>query len=371
MKTGRPPTNEFLPRICFLDESRCSGCQRCQHTFYCDAFLDRVDGGVLPPLFDNRNCSGCGLCVQVCDSGALHLYHPEEMLVMVSASRERREILRGLRISFLIYHPEQDLECFVQKELRRLAAVLAELPDSRRLQQLLEEIWEIRLQDRFVLGHGKTGLYPDLRQERRSGCLATANRLLEIQATLEHNGAGCCRLLLDRAAVWSQLIWSDPGQVLWDSLILLLQTFLEEEDDSGWTRREDIPVGKLDPDGLKPGKCYRISSYVVLLRQGKLLLADWVPGRVEFTFSGRIFANPDEVRAYNEQGMGRGRLAGLDLRSCGSFLVEDFHAIGNEDLFAMAGLPWQGIGELLENNSEALKVYRQVSRAIPARDGAR
>lgn len=378
MKIERPDNNTFKPRICYLNPGRCIACGICQHTYYCDSFLDRVNVGKLPPVLDNRNCSGCGLCAQVCKQGALHLYHPEEMVVLISASPERLELLQSKKIPFLAFDPEQDIERFPQLKLREIRDDLEKI-NPGKLKADIERIWELRLKDKFILRHGAEALYPDKREERQDECKATAYNLV---AKIAKNGplAGC-KLVLARAAIWSQLIWSDPGQVLWGSFILLLQTFLEKKQGDEWMIQGNIPNKELDPRQLEKRGLYRISSYVILLHRGKLVLSAWIPSHDKttaggFYFAERIFENSAEVAAYNQQEIGKDRLAGLDIRSCGSFLIEDFKDTADEDREAMAGLPWDKICELLnkrdgsgsEDISEVKEVLRGVRNAIVNRE---
>jgi len=378
MKIERPDTNVFKPRICYLNPGKCIACGICQRTYYCDSFLDRVNVRKLPPVLDNRNCSGCGLCVQVCKEGALHLYHPEEMVVLISASPERRELLQSQEIPFLAFDPEQDIDRFPQLELREIRDNLEKI-DPEKLKDDIEKIWKLRLKDKFILRHGAEALYPDKREECQDECKATAYNLVD---KIDKNGSlAGCKLVLARAAVWSQLIWSDPGQVLWGSFILLLQTFLEKKQGNEWIIQDGIPNGELDPDRLESGGLYRVSSYVILLHRGKLALAAWIPSHNKttaggFNFAERIFENSAEVAAYNRQEIGKNRLAGLDIRSCGSFLIKDFKDTADEDRDAMAGLPWVKICEFLDNRdgsdseyiSEVKKVLCGVRNAIKNRE---
>lgn len=75
---------EFAARLVTVDRSRCVACGFCSDVYYCDAFFDRTRFNRAPAL-DARNCSGCGLCVQQCPRGALHLRSPEEFVMIVRA----------------------------------------------------------------------------------------------------------------------------------------------------------------------------------------------------------------------------------------------------------------------------------------------
>lgn len=343
----QPKETIFKPRICFFDRKNCSACGKCQKTYYCDSFLDRVNTVGLPPLMDTRNCTGCGLCVQVCDKGALHLYHPNEFIILISSSEERQELLQSLEIPFLPYDPVNDLRRFSQSGLQRLSVCVGDDSASlnTQLQAAVTEIWNIRLKDPFILGDNKSDYYKDDREGRRRDCESVSADLIgKLQKKPNLHG----KRALTRAVIWSQLIWSDPGQVLWDSFLLAVQTYLEsKKSDDVWEVVETADLHELQPSRFQKGQEYRISSYIVLLRQGAILLAQTLPS-ASFQFADEIFMDSSTlVAAYNAQEMGKNRLAGLDIRSCGHFLVKDFDKKKNADRLAMAGLPWPQICELL------------------------
>ena len=73
---------ELARRIAFCIHELCNGCGKCSRTFYCDTFMDRR-GLDLPPIMDARNCTGCGLCAQTCPSGAIQLFKPEHVAVLL------------------------------------------------------------------------------------------------------------------------------------------------------------------------------------------------------------------------------------------------------------------------------------------------
>jgi len=362
----RPDVNYFKPRICFFDRKNCSACGKCQKTYYCDSFLDRVNITGLPPQMDTRNCTGCGLCVQVCETGALHLYHPSEFTVLISSSEERQELLRSLDIPFLAYDPEKDLCRFSQPDLQMLYVDVGQEIDlvCENLKKAVDTIWSNRLADQFILGDNKSEDYKDCRKDRQKECERVSDELInELRTTQNSYG----KLSLARAVIWSQLIWSDPGQVLWDSFLLTAQTYLEsEKTDGSWE-----VVNLADTQGLRPNcfhrrRKYRISSYVVLLRQGSKLLSQALSS-TSFHFSDVIFDSRSIVDAYNAQDMGRNRMAGLDTRSCGHFLIKEFKEIKESDRLAMAGLPWSQICELLKKGEHA-EYFKNMRTAMMKRN---
>jgi len=308
----------FLPRFSFLNVHQCQACGNCSQTFYCDTFIDRVNTN-LPPLMDSRYCSGCGLCVQVCSSGALQLYPPENFLVLLSSSRERKEILDSLHIPYLQYHPEKDLDKFPSWVSKNIPLSL----------ETLEAFWDKRIQeDKFMLHQDEPALYPEKREERTTQCVETAKKLLEMadQVPYEYQ-----KKAIQRIAQWSQLIWSDPGQVLWDSFLLSIQSVIMT--DTGQIVEESL----LD---ATQGGTFTISTRVVLLRQGQILLNQEIKST---PFKLNIDGEP--LKQYVASGFGSNRAAGLDVRACGNGLVHhaDDSLLGPEDKIELAGLPWEKI----------------------------
>ena len=342
----------ILPRISFIETMKCMACGRCQKTFYCDSFLDRLHLE-LPPLMDSRNCSGCGLCVQVCKTGALQLYEPSEMLVLLSTSEEPHEILRQLNIPFLAYHPVNDISNFgVLQSMDGFNGIADSLRDDKTIEgealcNFVNILWSQRLgqgeekKDEYLLGKGKEKTYPDERENRQDVCIETAGELIE---KYNNTSEAAHKTALIRAIIWSQLIWSDPGQVLWDSFILTAQTFLEKD---GVFLSVSIS-DNIDFTELKD-KTLRISSYVVLLRQGKALLAEKLEGKVFY-----LKKNKDaDWKKYNEMKFGKGRLAGIDARACGHFLIDNFSAeFAEVDRQAMTGLPWEAISQKIADKDD-------------------
>ena len=116
--SNRPSIGENLsPRIAFCLHELCNGCGKCSRSFYCDTFLDRR-GHDLPPVMDARNCTGCGLCAQICPNGAIQLFRPEDMVMLIAEGKDilltwhRR--LDACEIPHLCYMAE-DIRGLVQK----------------------------------------------------------------------------------------------------------------------------------------------------------------------------------------------------------------------------------------------------------------
>lgn len=90
-KTDNRPLDNCVqiinPRIAFCLHELCNGCGKCSRTFYCDTFMDRR-GLDLPPMMDSRNCTGCGLCAQTCPRGAIQLFDPKHVAVLIGKDRE-------------------------------------------------------------------------------------------------------------------------------------------------------------------------------------------------------------------------------------------------------------------------------------------
>lgn len=88
-KIGKVETN-LKPRRILWEQGKCCRCMRCLKTFYCDAFTNKyllyyrgksvkINGTqsfYIPSRFyphvERKYCTGCGLCIQMCPTGALH-----------------------------------------------------------------------------------------------------------------------------------------------------------------------------------------------------------------------------------------------------------------------------------------------------------
>lgn len=340
----KPVIDGIEPRISYCNISQCIRCGKCQSSHYCDSFLDRSSSKqVLVPVMDSRNCTGCGLCVQLCEKGALQLYKPEEMLVLISSSQERKAILQFEGIPFLAYDPICDLDRFSEHfpKLVKKAKNACDvgLIDTDKFNELIINLTAHRLEEKFILGHKREQLYPDkrIKEEARFKEWQKAHQsllgvLTHKDASLDKHGSAIENRTIYRAIIWSLLIWSDPGQVLWDSHILALQTVLKTEN-----KIMDAESCNTIIDYKKfKDKKIQISTYAVLMRQGRTIFHGWIDSDA---FQLADISEKD-WRQYCAKGIGNGRLAGLDTRTCGDFLIKEYKAIKPEDRQAMAGMPW-------------------------------
>lgn len=328
----RDDCEAFTPRFSYLEVKRCQACGRCMSSFYCDTFIDRANTN-LPPWMDNRYCSGCGLCVQICPSGALQLYRPDEFLVLISSSSERKEILDAQNIPNLQYIPERDLENFPYWIHDEFIVRF----NSTEPKKNLERFWKNRLEkDTFMLNDGKKldikgkTPYPEKRDERKKSCIDTAMKLLS--SITNNKDDGYAGLSVNRAVCWSQLIWSDPGQVLWDSFLLTVQSVIETND--GAIVPSDVTIASLRE------KAFCIKSRIILLRRGSILInEDMESQQYQLAASGK------KISKYIESCFGKGRAAGLDIRACGDDFVQHLNGgtLSGDDKMELAGLPWKKI----------------------------
>lgn len=94
----------------------CCRCMQCLRTYYCDAFVNKYllfyinktvclngENNYIPsqffPKINPAYCSGCGLCIQICPTGAL-FFNPVGIL-LVSASPRRLNLMKKLTDNFL------------------------------------------------------------------------------------------------------------------------------------------------------------------------------------------------------------------------------------------------------------------------------
>ncbi len=199
LKTKPPATNEIRPRFAWLDQTRCRACGSCSRTFYCDAFLDRKHEGLLP-VFEPRHCTGCGLCTQICPHGALHLYEPSEYLMVVSHPPESKNYLTARGIPHMYFDATDDLAGIFPDKLSTMECLLKE-----------------RLKNVHALGQGAGRQYTDDRER----LLKEADKRF-IEGNPEGEQA--------RALIWSLLLWSDPGHVLWESPIVTIRASGQKAD---------------------------------------------------------------------------------------------------------------------------------------------
>lgn len=350
----------FTPRFSYLEVKRCQACGRCMSSFYCDTFIDRANTN-LPPRMDSRYCSGCGLCVQICSSGALQLYRPDEFLVLISSSSERKEILDIQNIPNLQYIPERDIENFPYWIHDEFIVRFNSTIDKKTL----DDFWKNRLsKDSFMLkdenkldNKGKT-LYPDERDERKKSCIDTAVKLL---SSITNNKDEYARIAVKRAVYWSQLIWSDPGQVLWDSFLLTVQSVIIIDD------RNIVPSDATIASLI--GKIFRIESRIILLRRGSILINEDMESQ-----RYKLVASDEKITKYVETRFGQGRAAGLDIRACGDDLVQprDGGTLSGDDKMELAGLPWKRIQNTVaalsdEKQKEHRDAFRKLCDAVKQR----
>jgi len=186
------------PRIAFCLHELCNGCGKCSRTFYCDTFMDRR-GLELPPVMDSRNCTGCGLCVQTCPRGAIQLFKPEHVAVLIGAGDNLTAWHRRLtayEIPHLVYEVK-DIEDDYRVNKQRASGKNA--TDGQ--EPLEQEIFEFRkLHDAFFDKLSKD--YTDDRDWTKA------------EAVLKKT----CPSSIFRK--WLFLAWSDPGQVLKNSPII-------------------------------------------------------------------------------------------------------------------------------------------------------
>ncbi len=113
-KIGKPETKLTSRRIYWV-KNKCCRCMQCLRTFYCDAFTNKylvynkgekiINGKkfYIPPSFypkiNPNYCTGCGLCIQVCPTGALH-YEKYEIL-LASSSPRRKRLFKEITDKFL------------------------------------------------------------------------------------------------------------------------------------------------------------------------------------------------------------------------------------------------------------------------------
>lgn len=363
-KTGLPfetRTHELAesaitPRLVFIHESLCQGCGKCVSTHYCDAFLERAVQ-VTParkPRLDPRNCTGCGLCVQICPEGALQLYRPADIIVLVDHARERSALLSSLGVphirlgadalaalsNTLVSLGGPDVSC-LDVFLQRVSAAA----DKSDLRSFLLGVATARVgtapseygRDQFCLRQDKEKVYKELRYtslHQPSGFVGDTLSDLACNLTdpLE-------RLAAIRAAVWAMLVWTDPGQVLLSSPLLCIKTDISDRNG----------VSQIPTDATGVEKCLKEL-------QGRPVTARSAAAMVRWDESGPTLsvvshstllqvADRTNWAPYVASGMGVGRLCGLDIRGAGRFLFSNYDDLSDNDVLSVAGLPWHRIVE--------------------------
>lgn len=395
---------EIAPRISYLIHEICTGCGDCSRSFYCDSFLDR-EGKKRPPLMDPRNCTGCGLCAQICSKGAIQLFETKHIAVLISGRGERPDLLRAMQIPHLSYHPTNDLTLILQdkrtnsaksESFKRLMAVMRDLQMKKyskdkktiltRVADFSIALWVFRLEhDPFVLGSGELNDYEDKRWQ----CLAGGNTEFIPESSSRWNesnrqatedwikqkveshieklvkeleeafGDECdtplCLAVIERSLLWSQLIWSDPGQVLWDCPIIVIK--MSAADGNGLEIADDsllYPTGSnnvnaaLVARGTSPfsiNVCWTVLQNGVV--HGANVQKKW------YGLEPKWIEKPGSVKKYAGAGLGQGRFLGLDARACPDMLrrYEDEQdkkgrALSYEDTLHVCGLPWDSLRQV-------------------------
>ena len=190
------------PRIAFWLHDLCNGCGKCSRTFYCDSFLDRrgLDG---PPTMDTRNCTGCGLCVQTCPQGAIQMFEPKHYAILLSndddALMNWHHFLTAEQIPHLVYTKEHLSTAWYY------FAVQAWEYNTNNRDKALDVIqWRCE-HDKCTEMYGKDG-YKDERDAKA------------IHEALNNAPVNANALL----TLWYSLALSDPGQILKDSPVILV-----------------------------------------------------------------------------------------------------------------------------------------------------
>jgi NAD-dependent dihydropyrimidine dehydrogenase PreA subunit len=326
------------PRICSLSMRKCISCGACLQTFYCDAFSAR-EHSKLPPLHDPRQCTGCSLCAQICPTGALKLYQPEEMVILISDAEERKEVLRDLGIPYLAYSPVEDLVKIPvgASDAKEFSQGILKLVDnitkgqSGKINELkgemkrwVEGAWNERLKGKFVLGEGKRE-YADFRDKCREACVQSANSLLT--CLLPDDPPEKVTAIV-RAILWSQLIWSDPGQIFWDTSILIVQSSLCKKDFKDALLPATYKNYKLGD--RKGDREYVVRNFAVKCRKSQVVLKETQSAAFEFSGFPSWYVTGK---------FGEGRLANLDIRGYGGYLLSDYNALTEGDIYDICGMP--------------------------------
>jgi len=284
--------------------------------------------------------------MQLCSKNALGLYPADRFLVLLSSSQERQAILSSLGIPHLQYYPEED-----QKNFPDWIQELMPLDEDN-----LETFWHRRISgDEFMLHRDEPKLYPEDRSDRMGVCVKTAKELLAEMK--KEDIPEYVKEVLERSVLWSQLIWSDPGQVLWDSFLLSIKSCLKDSEDNIIKQEEDITELK--------GKQFAMHHRVVLLRQGRIIYnGETISCKCKLVDN---FDNKMQA-AYTQIKFGKGRSGGLDIRACGGCLVRPEDGEGDslsyDEMLNIAGLPWQQICKAVHALGDAFKEDKKAFDAL-------
>lgn len=185
------------PRIAFCLHELCNGCGKCSRTFYCDTFMDRR-GLDLPPMMDSRNCTGCGLCAQTCPRGAIQLFEPKHVAVLIGKDKEEltawHRRLTAYEIPHLVYEAAE-IEDNYQPCKHNAISSNADSPPSEK------DMFEWRIANDSFFDKPSEG-YVD---ERKWDAAQAILEKVEPDSIFRK---------------WLFLAWSDPGQVLKDSPVI-------------------------------------------------------------------------------------------------------------------------------------------------------
>ena len=191
------------PRIAFCLHELCNGCGKCSRTFYCDTFMNRC-GLDLPPMMDSRNCTGCGLCAQTCPRGAIQLFDPKHILVLIGEDNEKDNDGEGVLSVWqrrLMAYEIPHLVFRIKDVVRIYSKWLNASGDDREPQ--IKRIWDYRKEhDIFFDKMSGDAMYVDERVWE------------DFAKVLKKVSDGC---ILQK---WLFLAWSDPGQVLKNSPVI-------------------------------------------------------------------------------------------------------------------------------------------------------
>ena len=146
--TRAPNTEKGIThRFAFLLNSKCKKCLycNCSKTYYCDSFLTR-NGEKQPPFMDPRNCTGCGLCIQCCPNGAIHLFKPEHFICLIGENTDvtwkAHNQLMDAQLPHFVYTRKQ-LSDIIGKYLRASQADSEIKAEIARLQKADGEQYEL------------------------------------------------------------------------------------------------------------------------------------------------------------------------------------------------------------------------------------
>ena len=129
-KIGHSKTMLASRRVCW-DKDKCTRCMQCLDLFYCDAFVNKhfikYKGKIIEinnreyfipekfyPRINPKYCTGCGLCIQVCGSGALYFCN-YEILLATSSPRRKKLFEERITSKFVIQSPKVNEDELLKK----------------------------------------------------------------------------------------------------------------------------------------------------------------------------------------------------------------------------------------------------------------